>query len=143
MIPLRATRYIFGVTIMLFHFLAIGVFLWLGSQRLPLTEVLQGAGTVAPVAAIYLTTFVTYVASNPRLAPDEKNNPVSAGAFGVQYFIILLFSLALVSVPAFIFVTSAARHEDASLYTAFIDTVFAGYLGIIFKRLFPLNWSGA
>ncbi|MHA6298858.1 hypothetical protein [Devosia sp. CAU 1758] len=32
--------------------------------------------------------------------------------------------------------------EEASLYTAAIDTVFAGYLGVIFKRLFPLNWVG-
>lgn len=138
MIPLRATRYIFGVTIMLAHFVTIAIYFFLGSPKMEMSEVIQGIGTVAPVAAIYVTTFITYVANHPVLAPDE-NKSVSNGAFGVQYIVILIFCAALVGLPIYVFTTSLLPHEQASIYTGGIDTVFAGYLGIIFKKLFPFS----
>lgn len=141
MIPLRTTRFIFGATIMVAHFATMLVFAFLGSQKLDTSEVLRGIGTVAPVSAIYLTTFIGYVAANPVLAPDE-NRKIGFGAFGVQYFIILAFSLSLFGLPLFVFLTASMKFTDASLYTATIDTVFGAYLGIIFKHLFPLDWAG-
>lgn len=137
MVPLRSARFIFGATIMLSHFGTIAAYFLLGSKRLAIADVLQGVGTVSAVAAIYLTTFLNYVANNPVKAPDE-DTVISVGAFTVQYFIVLMFSAALLGLPVYTFETGMLPYDEVPLYTAGLDTVFAGYLGIIFKRLFPL-----
>lgn len=139
MLALRATRYIIGLTIMLAHFATVGVYVFFGSGRMEMPEVLQGVATVAPVAAIYVTTFLNYVVSTPGQAPDELNATMRTEAFLVQYLVVLLFCVALIGLPLYTFITGRLRYEDASLYTGGIDTVFAGYLGLIFKKLFPLG----
>lgn len=137
MLGLRTTRYVIGVTIMAAHFATIAVFLMMGAARMEMSEVLQGVATVTGVAAIYVTAFVTYVANTPNKAADEVDATVSTEAFLVQFVIVLVFCVALIGLPIWIFITGQLKYEDASLYTGAIDTVFAAYLGIIFKKLFP------
>lgn len=141
MLALRATRYIIGATIMLTHFATVAIYVFLGSGRMEMPEVLQGVATVAPVAAIYVTTFLNYVVNTPAGAPDEIGTTMRIEAFLVQYVIVVLFCAALAGLPLYTFTTGQLKYEDASLYTGGIDTVFAGYLGLIFKKLFPLGTS--
>lgn len=138
-VTIRTLRFTLGWIIMVAHFLSIGAFVLLGSQHLRLEEVLSGVGTVAPLGAVYLAAFITYVAAFPNGAPDDRN-PVSRAALAVQMFVVILFALALVVAPIVIFTTSPTGNvEHATTFTGTVDTLFAGYIGTIFKKLFPFG----
>ncbi|NSZ02364.1 hypothetical protein G6M70_15015 [Agrobacterium tumefaciens] len=139
---LRGTRYVFGSSILFAHFATIFIYFIYGNRYLrgDIAEIMQGILTVAPVSALYLTAFLNYVTGYPRGAPDE-NDPatgrIGLPSFLVQYFVILVFCVALIGGPIYVFNTGAFKFENVKLITGSIDTLFAGYLGIIFKRLFP------
>lgn len=133
----RTLRFTLGWIIMLAHFIAIAAFIVLGFPHLELEGVLAGIGTVAPLGAIYLAAFVNYVVTYPAGAPDDANM-ISAGSMGVQVFLVGLFAIALVLAPVIILTISPTGNvEHATTLTGTIDTLFAGYIGLIFKRLFP------
>lgn len=135
----RTVRFTLGWIIMLSHFASIGAYLVLGFPHLGLEGVLSGVGTVAPLGAVYLSAFVIYVTSFPNGAPDDPN-PVSRASFAVQGFLVGLFALALVATPIVILTTSPTGNvAHSTTLTGTIDTLFAGYIGIIFKRLFPFT----
>ena len=139
-IPTRSVRYLLGSIIMVSHFVAIAVFVILGTPHIGLGGVIQGVTTVAPLGAVYVGAFVTYVTNFPNLAPDEVGTSISRDAFYVQLFLIVCFSAALVLAPAVIFVFGPTGNvDDATTYAGLIDTLFAGYIGTIFKKLFPLT----
>lgn len=138
-VTIRTLRFTLGWIIMLAHFISIGAFVVLGFKHIGLDGVLSGVGTVAPLGAVYLAAFVTYVSTYPNGAPDDPN-PVSRAALGVQVFIVGLFALALVLAPVIIFTISPTGNvAHATTLTGTIDTLFAGYIGVIFKRLFPFS----
>lgn len=137
-ITTRRLRYTLGTIIMVSHFAAVAVFLVLGIQHMVFSDVLQGITTVLPLGAVYVGAFVSYVGTYPNLAPDEVGTTVSREAYYVQLFLIGLFSFALVAAPTIIFVFGPTGDvQDATTYTGLIDTVFAGYIATIFKKLFP------
>jgi hypothetical protein len=138
-IAIRTLRFTLGWIIMLAHFASIGAFIVLGYQHLQLQGVLGGVGTVAPLGAVYLAAFIAYVTAFPNGAPDD-GNPVSMAAFSVQLFVVGLFSIALVAAPIIIFTISPTGDvRDSTTFTGTIDTLFAGYIGTIFKKLFPFT----
>lgn len=57
--------------------------------------------------------------------------------FMVQLVILLLFSVALIGVPIYIFLDGAQDYQNTKLVTGGIDTIFGGYLASIFGKLFP------
>lgn len=139
-ITTRRTRYTLGCIIMVSHFAAIAVFLIFGMRHMALADVLQGITTVAPLGAVYVGAFVSYVTVYPNEAPDEVGTTVSPEAFYVQLFLVGLFALALVAAPAIIFIFGPTGDvQDATTYAGVIDTLFAGYIAAIFKKLFPFS----
>jgi ABC-type multidrug transport system permease subunit len=143
--PLKVVRYAFGAVILIAHFGAILLFLVLGQQRFnDFQELLSQIATLTPLAAVYVTAFVTYVTTFPNGASDEidpNGNPVTIGLPStiVQFILILAFSAALISTPIIVFGQSSGGYETASATAGWIDTAFAGYLGLIFKKLFPFS----
>ena len=141
--PLRTVRYVFGFTILLAHVATIAAFLILGSRRYDdITEVLSQAMVVAPLFAVYLVLFITYAATYPTgTAPDETNNGakvmIGAPALFAQGLIVALFAASMILVPVVIFSQNDGGYDLASKVVGYVETLFAAYMGIIFRRLFP------
>jgi len=126
---------------MLAHFATIAVYVAFSGRQESFADTVQGIASVAPVAAIYVATFIAYVSNNPLPALDEKGPGMTLGAFVVQGIVIVLFCLALIGLPWSIFSAGWTKVSEAALYTGAIDTVFSLYLTSIFQRLFPLEWK--
>lgn len=140
MISVRSSRLVIGWTVLLSHFIAIGLIFYYGSNRFgenTISEVMQGVLSVAPVTAIYVVAFVRYSTIRREELTDEYEQEFYISSFAVQYFVIALFSGSLVAGIIILFETGILRFQDIPIFTGGLDTIFGAYLAVIFHRLFP------
>ncbi len=143
-VPVRATRYIFGTTVLFSHFGVIFIFLFYGliKSYLDHAEIIQGILSVSPLSAIYVSLFIKYVANNPQIRSEEEGVSLSKLPFLIQFVVVLSFCALLIFIPVYVFSTAAIEIENIKMYTGLVDTVFSAYLGVIFGSLFPKSILG-
>jgi hypothetical protein len=138
---LRLVRYIYGLTILITYFITVLIFFLYGVSLYPddPAEIVQGILVVAPVAAIYVTPFVKYVARNRTISRDEVDQRMDYAPFSVQYAIIIMFGLGLTCGSLYLFHSGVLKTTNIKLFVSIVDTIFAVYMGIIFEQLFPIS----
>lgn len=144
---LAASRYTFGVTILVCHFGAIALFVFLGLSKQTgpnaLTDVLGGALAIAPLTLTYAVTFFRYVVANRVVKDVERQEHVDPLPFSVMYGVTLLFCISLIGAIIFLFNNAQAvgGYENIKLVTSSLEVLFGVFLGLIFSSLFPMQWE--
>lgn len=146
-LTVHSARYVFGWTILLTHFGAIGVYVFMANTSISdtkqLLSVLVGALALVPLTAVYAVTFFRFVVANPSVARRDKTERMDWGPFAVQFFVILLFSITLIGGIAYLFRYEylIVEFENINKFVSFMESIFAVFLGLTFSKLFPMEWE--
>lgn len=93
------------------------------------------------LTAVYATTFYRFVVANPVVLEAVGKEKIDFAPFIVQFVVILLFSATLLGRICVLFNEErfVNGYENIQKFVAFVETVFAVFLGLTFSRLFPMQ----
>lgn len=131
-----SVRYILGAIILVAHFGSIAMFGYLGLKYLDdFGEIAGLILSIAPLTTLYFTAFLHYVVGDD--GSSDSVGMIPKKAFVVQLVVILAFCTALLPVGGLLFSSGRIDYHDIGIFTGLVETLFAGYLAIIFNSLFP------
>ncbi|MEJ6388935.1 hypothetical protein [Gymnodinialimonas ulvae] len=139
-------RYAIGLLVLIGHFVAIAVFVYLVDKKVLDADFLtyaDGVAVLAPFTLLYATVFYRYVAANPRAVKADKRRKFDTLPFLVQFVTVLLFVMTLIGsiVWAFNNINDIEGVGNISAVVGIVDTVFAVFVSMTFSQLFPLEWE--